>query len=140
MTPQEIAMKFASASATCRNGKCPYTAECDGTSSSCKLKEVAMIIRALLQELATVTSQYKMLMSVSQQMSDYISDLEDINAQYHELVVSFQRGYRPKKQVKRRSPRKTKKGKKQDLVSMDGNEQYAYVDPDKKPDLPVVII
>lgn len=140
MTPQEIAMKFASASATCRNGKCPYTAECDGTSSSCKLKEVAMIIRALLQELATVASQYKMLMSVSQQMSDYISDLEDINAQYHELVVSFQRGYRPKKQVKRRSPRKTKKGKKQDLVSMDGNEQYAYVDPEKKPDLPVVII
>lgn len=139
MTPQEIAMKFASASATCRNGKCPYTSECRGTSDTCKLKEVAMIIRSLLNELASANAQYKALSEINKTLNEYVSDLEDINAQYHKLVLSFQAGYRPKKS-KRRKPRKTVKGKPLDPLLMDGDERYAQVEQKKEPDLPVVII
>lgn len=140
MTPQEVAMKFASASATCKNGKCPYMAECKGTTDTCKLKEVSMIIRALMNELATLTAQNKTLQEINNTLSDYVSDLEDVNRQYHSLVLSFQAGYRPKKNGKRRKPRKTQKKKPLDPVLMDGDERYKYVDPKKEPDLPVVII
>jgi len=141
MTPQEVAMKLASASATCRNGKCPYTSECGGTSDTCKMKEVSMIIRALLTELATANAQYKALLEINQSLNNYVADLEDINAQYHKLIVSVQAGYRPRHNAKRRKPRKVKKGKPMDPVLMDGDERYAQPEPPKtKPDLPVVII
>lgn len=140
MNPQEIAMKFASASATCRNGKCPYMSECKGTTDTCKFKEVAMIIRSLMNELATLTAQCNTLREMNNTLNEYVSDLEDINRQYHSLVLSFQAGYRPKKNGKKRKPRQTKKKKPLDPVMMDGDERYALKTPPKKPDLPVVII
>lgn len=138
MTPQEIAMKFASASATCKNGKCPFTAQCRGTTDTCKMKEVAMIIRAIMEELATVRAQNRVLEGMSQELLKYVHDLEVINERYYRLAVSFQNGVRPKAKIKRKKPiRKPRKNP----IEMDGDERYAQDEPRKTPpDLPVVII
>lgn len=139
MTPQEIAMKFASASATCKNGKCPFTAQCNGTNETCKMKEVAMIIRATLEELATVRAKFDTLDGMSKVLIRYARDLEQINERYYRLIVSFQNGTKPKSKIKRKKVRKLKR--KRNPVEMDGDERYAQEEPRKtKPDLPVVII
>lgn len=138
MTPQEIAMKFASASATCKNGKCPYTAQCRGTTDTCKMKEVAMVIRATLEELATMHAKYAVLEGMAKQLLRYVSDLEGINERYYRLARSFQDGYRPKKKIRRKG---VPKRKKKNPVLMDGDERYAQDEPRKTPpELPVVII
>ena len=137
MTPQEIAMKFASASSTCKNGKCPFTADCRGTTDTCKMKEVAMVLRGLVAENDTLRAQYTALNAIVQQVIPYIHELERINERYYRTIESFQRGYKPKAKRKRLKPRTPPK--KKNPVEMDGDERYAYVEP-KKPELPVVII
>lgn len=139
MTPSEVAMKFASASATCKNGKCPFTSECRGTTETCKMKEVAMIIRAMETEIKALHEKYSVLDGVAKQILDYVASLEKINEQYYRIISSFQNGYRPKAKVVRKDARKKKK-KKPTLVEMDGDERYAYTPPKEKPDIPVVII
>lgn len=139
MTPSEVAMKFASASATCKNGKCPFTSECRGTTETCKMKEVSMIIRAMETEIKALHEKYAVLDGVAKQILDYVASLEKINEQYYRIISSFQNGYRPKTKVVRKDARKKKK-KKPTLVEMDGDERYAYTPPKEKPDIPVVII
>ena len=51
MTAEEVAMKFASASATCKGSKCPFAAGCTGNYDTCKMKEVASILRFEVAEL-----------------------------------------------------------------------------------------
>lgn len=137
MTPYEIANKFASASATCQNGKCPYTAQCRGTTETCKMKEVAMIIRTLMAEISEVNARNKILEGMANYMCDYIRDLESINERYYRLAHSFQQGYRTNSKIRRKPPRSYKKI---DPALMDGNPKYEYEEPKEKVDLPVVII
>ena len=139
MTPNEVAMKFASASATCRNGKCPFTSDCRGTTETCKMREVAAIIRALVAENATLRARCAALDGISQEALGYMASLEKINEYYYKLCSSFQNGYRPKAKIVRKDARMRRKKKPKDPVLMDGDERYAYDEP-KEPDLPVVII
>lgn len=137
----EVAMKFASASATCKNGKCPYTADCRGTNETCKMKEVAMMIRALDAEVSTLQARCEKLENELAESRKYASSLEAINERYYRLSVSFQNGYRPKAKIKRKRVNKPSKKKLANPVLMDGDERYAKEEPKKtKPDLPVVII
>lgn len=141
MTPNEIAMKFASASATCKNGKCPFTAQCRGTSDTCKMKEVAMVIRAMQAEIDTLRSKYITLNGIAAEALKHMEALEKINERYYRLAVSFQNGYRPKAKIRRKKPNKPSKKKLENPVLMDGDERYAQEEPRKTPpDLPVVII
>ncbi len=140
MTPQEIAMKFSSASATCKNGKCPFTSECRGTTETCKMKEVAMMIRAMMAEITTLRTKYDALDGIAKIVLTYVADLEKVNEQYYQLVSKFQNGYRPKAKIVRKDARKIHKKKKIDPVKMDGDERYAYEEPKEKTELPVVII
>ena len=141
MNHLEVAMKFASASATCKNGKCPYTADCRGTTDTCKMKEVAMMIRALDAEIETLRARCEKLETELAESRKYSSSLEAINERYYRLTVSFQNGYRPKAKIKRKRVNKPSKKKLANPVLMDGDERYAKEEPPKKkPDLPVVII
>lgn len=141
MTPQEIAMKFSSASATCKNGRCPFTSECRGTTETCKMKEVAMVIRSLMVDLETLQIKYATLAGVVKEVLGYITDLENANNKYHKLCVSFQNGYRPKAKIVRKGTKMRRKKKPVDPVEMDGNERYAYEEPkEPKEELPVVFI
>ena len=94
MTPQEIALKFASASSTCQNGKCPFTAGCRGTTDTCKMKEVAMVIRGLIDENETLRAKYNLVNAIAQEVVPYVRELERINEHYYRTIDSFQRGYR----------------------------------------------
>ena len=138
MTPQEIALKFASASSTCQNGKCPFTAGCRGTTDTCKMKEVAMVIRGLIDENETLRAKYNLVNAIAQEVVPYVRELERINEHYYRTIDSFQRGYRPKAKRKHLSPGRPPK-KKTNPVEMDGDPRYAHEEP-KKPDLPIVII
>ena len=141
MNHLDVAMKFASASATCKNGKCPYTADCRGTTDTCKMKEVAMMIRALDAEIETLRAKCEKLENELAESRKYASSLEVINERYYRLTVSFQNGYRPKAKIKRKRINKPSKKKLDNPVLMDGDERYAKEEPKKKkPDLPVVII
>lgn len=140
MTPQEVAMKFASASATCRNGKCPYTSDCRGTNDTCKMKEVAMILRSQEARIDKLQSECDMLSHLLEESRKYIASLEAINERYYRLTVSFQNGYRPKAKIKRKRVNKPSKKKLANPELMDGDKRYEYKEPKKKPDLPVVII
>lgn len=139
MTPHEIAMKFASASSSCKNGKCPFTADCRGTTDTCKMKEVAMVIRGLVAENETLRAQYNALDAIAKQVVPYVRELERINEHYYRTIESFQRGYRPKVKRKRLKPGRKPK-EKTDPIEMDGDERYAYKEPKVKTELPVVII
>lgn len=141
MTPSEIAMKFASASATCRNGKCPYSSQCRGTSETCLLKEVAMVIRSLEAENTTIRAQYDALRMISHVSLEYIHELEKVNKYYYDICTKFQAGYRPRNKIVKKETRMYRKKKRpKDLTKIDGDERYAYEEPKEKTELPVVII
>ena len=141
MTPHEIAMKFASASATCKNGKCPFTADCRGTSDTCKMKEVAMIIRSMQAEIDTLRSRYEAVSGITAEMLKHMSALEKINERYYRHAVSFQNGYRPRAKIKRKRTPKPSKKQLENPVLMDGDKRFEHVEPPKNPpDLPIVII
>ena len=140
MTPAEIALKFASASATCRGNKCPYSSECRGTTESCNLKEVAMSIRALVAENVTLRSQKDLLSVLSEEAFKYIKSLEQVNEYYYNVIKRFQDSYRPQQKVVKKDARMYRKKKPKDVHEMDGDERYAYEEPKVKNELPVVII
>lgn len=140
MTPQEVALKLASASGSCGTGRCPYSAECKGTTETCKMKEVAMIIRTIFAELETATARLRMMEGFVQYLTDYVTDLEDVNAQYHRLAVAFQNGYRARKKIAKKAPRKIKKRPKIDPVLMDGDPRYEQEEKKEVQKLPVVVI
>ena len=142
MTPEEIAMKLASASAQCGNGKCPYTSECKNTHETCKMKEVALVIRALLAELSKLRAEHEALKGGAVIMSGYLHELEKINAQYYRIISQFQQGYRQKAKVKKRVPHiGSARGRRQkDPLKMDGDERYAMPEEPKEPKPQAVII
>jgi len=140
MIPDDIARQFQSASATCRGNRCPYASECKGTRETCKLKEVALIIRAMLNELTELRARYEALSQGANALSKYTIELEKINARYYKMIRQFQDGYRPPKPIKKGVPHIGSGRKKKTLAEMDGDERYAMPEEPKEPKQPVVII
>lgn len=98
------------------------------------------MIRSLVADLSMLQSRYTLLESTLNANLEYIRDLEKINRYYTTLCSRFQEGYRPKAKVVKKAQRLRQKKKPKEPELMDGDEQFAYKDPNKKPDLPVVII
>lgn len=137
MMPLEMAIKLASASSTCEKHKCPFMAQCKGDYSTCMMKEIALMLRAQNAEIESLQSMVVAFQDVLAATQKYIVDLEKINKRYHDLVIAFQHGYRPKKTV--RKPYKPRK--KKDPVEMDGDKRYEYSPPPTNdPNPPLVVI
>ena len=136
MMPLEVATKLASASAKCEKHKCPYAAQCKGDYTSCQMKEIALILRSQCAEIDTLTAVIAGLRDILAGVTEYVKDLEKINKRYHDLVLAFQQGYRPKKNVRR----KYKPRKKKNVEEMDGDERYAYVDDSEESSNQMVVI
>ena len=138
MTPLEMAMKLASASATCERHKCPFMAKCKGDYTTCVMKDIALMLRAQNAEINTKDAVIRGLQSLLLGVHQYTLELEKINKRYHDIVVAFQQGYRPKKKVHRM--RRAPKPKK-DPTEMDGDQRYAYEPPKTtEPPPPLVVI
>ena len=140
MMPLEVAMKFSHASNQCEKYKCPYAAQCKGDYVSCPLKEVALIIRSQSAEIESLKSMVMAFQNVLASTQKYIADLESINKQYHDIVLAFEHGYRPKPRPgSKKKPRRVPK--KKDLIEMDGDERYAQEPPRvTEPQAPLVVI
>lgn len=139
MTPLEMAMKLASASSRCKRHVCPFMGQCKGEYETCTMKEIALMLRSQNAAIESQNSMIKCLYELLGSTQVYISELEKINKMYHDIVVAFNHGYRPKKVAgRKRGP--TKKQLK-DPVSMDGIERFAYEPPsDREPEPPVVVL
>lgn len=140
MTPLETAMKLASASSRCEKHKCPFMTQCKGDYTTCVMKEIALIIRSQAAAIDSQNALIKAYQDVLAATQVYITDIEKINKRYHDMIVAFQHGYRPK--AKKYSPKRApNKNKKLSLVEMDGDERYAY-EPTRttEPDPPLVVI
>lgn len=135
MMPLEVAMKLAGASAHCEKRKCPYMAQCKGDYTSCKMKEIALILRSQNAEIETLKTVVRGLQDLLLGVHKYVVDLEKINKNYHDLVIAFQHGYRPKKNA--RKPYKPRK--KKTAEEMDGDERYAQ-EPEAAEEFPQVVI
>lgn len=147
MTPEEIAMKLASASATCEGNKCPYRASCKGDRLSCKMNDVALMLRAESAEITKLRSELESLKQGAIALANYTTELERINKKYYKIIAAFQDGYRTRAKLREKVPRigsaitKGNRGrKKKSLVEMDGDERYAMPEEPKPPKDPVVII
>ena len=140
MMPLEMAMKLASASNTCEKHKCPFMSKCKGDYSTCVMKEIALMLRAQQAEIDSQNELIKSYNAILAATQKYIVEIEKINKRYHDLVVAFQNGYRPK--AKRYSPKRVpSKKKKVDPVDMDGDERYACAPPPTgEPRPPLVVI
>jgi len=139
MMPLEMAMKLASASASCEKHKCPFMAKCKGDYSTCVMKEIALMLRGQKAEIDSQAEMIKAFQSVLAATQQYIVEIEKINKRYHDLVVAFQNGYRPK--AKRYKPKRVPSKKKIDPIDMDGKERYAYEPPPtSEPRPPLVVI
>ena len=140
MMPLDTAYQLARASNDCEKHKCPFASKCKGDYASCVMKEIAATIRAQSAEIDLKTSQLIATNTFLNAAAKYIEELEKINKRYHNLVVAFQQGYRPKS--KRYKPKRSvSKKKKIDPVEMDGDERYAYTPPpqrEKEPPLTVL--
>lgn len=140
MTPLEMAMKLASSSSKCERHKCPFMTQCKGDYTTCTMKEIALMLRA---QAAAIDSQNALIKAYSEVLAStqvYISEIEKINKRYHDIVLAFQRGYRPRKnKTGKRGPNKPRK--KLDPIEMDGDERYAY-EPSRttEPPPPMVVI
>ena len=137
MTPFGIAQKFSSAYNTCKGDKCPYSGSCNGHRDTCKLVDVAMLLRAKEAEIDTLRTTVNGLRDMVELMRVYTKDLEDINSRYRNLVIAFQNGYKPKRKLshtKSKKPGRPPKSKKTP-AEMDGDERYAF-DPEAKPPQP----
>lgn len=136
MMPLEMAMKLASSSSRCERHKCPFMAQCKGDYTTCVMKEIALMLRSQNAEIETLKSMVKAFSDVLASVQIYIADLEKINKRYHDLVIAFEQGYRPKKHVKR-----PYKPRKKSVEEMDGDERYACSPPTAtEPPPPVVMI
>ena len=140
MTPLEVAMKLASASSKCEKHKCPFMAQCKGDYSTCTMKEIALILRAQAASIDSQNALIKAYQEVLTATQAYITDIEKINKRYHDMIVAFQQGYRPK--TKKYSPKRSPyKNKKLSPIEMDGDERYAYEPPrTTEPEPPMVVI
>lgn len=137
MMPLEMAMKLASASATCEKHKCPFMSKCKGDYTTCVMKEIALMLRAQNAEIESLKSMCAAYAEVLAATQKYIVDIEKINKRYHDLVIAFEHGYRPKNVKNRKRVPKVKK----DPTEMDGDERYAQVPtPTKEPPPPLVVI
>lgn len=137
MKPLEVAMKLASASATCAKHKCPYAAQCKGNYETCAMKEIALLLRSQCAEIDSLKAVVAGLSDILSAVKTYVDEIEKANKRYHDIVIAFQHGYRPKKTI--RKPYKPRK--KKDPEEMDGDERYAYVDPNPpEPEPPMVVI
>ena len=138
MTPLDMAIKCASASAKCERYKCPFAGQCKGNYDTCVHKEIALILRSQKAEIDSLSATIEALRDIIAALHSYITDMEKINKRYHDLVIAFQHGYRPTRMV--RKPRKPYKRKK-DPVEMDGDERYAQSPPPaNEPAPPLVVI
>ena len=143
MTPLEMAMKLASASNGCERHKCPFMSKCKGDYSTCVMKEIALMLRSQAAAIDSQNAMIKAFQDVLAATQRYIVDIEKINKRYHDLIVAFQHGYRPKakKYSIKRSPNKNLTRKKKDPVEMDGKERFAYEPPrTTEPAPPMVVI
>ena len=138
MQPLEVALKLASASSKCEKHKCPFASKCKGDYTTCTMKEVALILRAQQAEIESKQAMIKSFQAMMAATHQYIVEIEKINKRYHDLVIAFQNGYRPKKRYK---PKRSPSRKHIDPVQMDGKEQYAYEPPSaREPEPPLVVI
>ena len=137
MIPSEVAMKFSGASATCGNGKCPYTSQCRGTIETCLMKDVAAMIRGMMAEIATLQARIEHMEAVTEEDKNYIQALEKVNDQYKRTIYAYNRSMPNTKSVRKESK---KPRRRKDPKEMDGDERYAYVEPKKKVEPPVVFI
>ena len=96
----------------------------------------------LRSQQAEIDSQQAMIKSFQAMMAathQYIVEIEKINKRYHDLVIAFQNGYRPK--AKKHNIKRAPKRKHIDPVQMDGKERYAYEPPStREPEPPLVVI
>ena len=138
MTAEEVDLKFGSASATCKGNKCPFAAGCTGRYDTCKLKEVATILRFQITELEQLRSEAELLRGAVALIGNYCHELEKINKAYYRLLMKYYDGEHPKVRPKKRTPRVNRK--KKSLIEMDGDERYAMPEEPKEPKQPVVII
>lgn len=137
MMPLDVALKLASASANCGKQKCPYSGQCKGDYQSCPMKEIALILRSQCAEIDTLKAMIQGLNDIILGLQKYTQELEKTNKRYHDIVIAFQHGYRPKKTI--RKPYKPKKKKTPE--EMDGDERYAYEPPKTTdPPPPLVVI
>lgn len=137
MMPLDMAMKLASASAKCERHKCPFMAQCKGDYTTCVMKDIALMLRAQNAEIQTKDAIIRGLQDLLLGVHKYTLELEKINKRYHDVILAFQQGYRPKKKIKR--PYKPRKKKTPE--EMDGDERYA-VEPTRtsEPEPPLVVI
>lgn len=143
MNSQEIAAHLSRAYNTCRGDRCPYASQCSGRSETCVMKEVAMTIRAKDAEIETLTAVAQGLRDLLNGVAQYMQSLEKINKRYNDLIVAFQKGYRPQKKATRgrRGPKRIRKVTMEELIKRDGDERYAYQEPPKDPPKdPLVVI
>lgn len=142
MTPEEIAMRFASASAKCRNEKCPFMSECQGTRETCKLIEVAAIIRAQCLENEKMRSECESLRGAIRLIAKYCNELERINDAYYKIISRFMSGIKPTAKPKKRVPHigSGRGRKKKSLIDMDGDERYAMPEEPKEPKPQEIVI
>ena len=137
MMPLDMALKLASASATCEKHKCPFMSKCKGDYSTCVMKEIALMLRAQNAEIESLKSMCKAYAEILAATQTYIVDIEKINKRYHDLCVAFEHGYRPKNVKNRKRIPKAKK----DPAEMDGDERYAQEPPPAhEPAPPLVVI
>ena len=143
MTAEEIAMKFQSASTTCCGDKCPYRKECQGTYETCRIKEVALVLRSQIVELEKLRAERDALSGATKLIARYCTELENINAAYYRIISRFQTGFRSSvRKYKKRTPHigSGRGRKKKSLIEMDGDERYAMPEEPKPPKDPVVVL
>lgn len=143
MDSKEAAAKLVSACNFCYRERCPFVKECGGTNGACKMKEVAMILRAQDARILSLETDRRALMDLVKVLNDYVSDVEKVNSQYFELCKAFQMGYRGNKKILRRVPPllSRKRKKKIDVHDMDGDPRYEFdPDPPKQEKIPEVVI
>ena len=138
MTPLEMAMKLASASNGCERHKCPFVTKCKGDYTTCVMKDIALMLRSQKAEIDAQNEMIIAFQSVLAATQKYIVEIEKINKRYHDLVIAFQNGYRPKS--KRHNPKSRVPKKKLDPIEMDGDERYAVEPPPKQEPIPPIVI
>ena len=136
MEPLEAASRLAGSSNRCEKHKCPFMAQCKGDYATCAFKEIALIIRSQNASIEKLTEECRALVGVLSATSDYINSLEKTNKKYHDIIVAFEHGYRPKNAArKKRIPRRLK-----DPTRMDGDARYEQSEDNKKEPNRVTVI
>ena len=140
MLPLDMAMKLVGASNKCEKHKCPFMSQCKGNYETCTMKGIALMLRSQNAEIDSLQSLCKAYANIVATTQTYIAELEKINRRYHDLVLAFEHGYRPKPKPGSKTRKRIPKIKKE-LTEMDGDERYAYTPPPaNEPAPPLVVI